>query len=164
MTIYDIVSKYGKGKGESQMWDSVKYISDFIEPMKNSHKEEYWRFIKGLYASIAGKHYNEEFAEWQVEQMYFEDKKGNIHKAPYWTKDKIKEVFETIKNKIPSTYNCWDFYVTLNMIKSDNYCMLKDWFPNEEELDSKFIDMAINFLNDIDYENNKCKIWSYFNG
>lgn len=39
MTIYDIVSKYGKGKGESQMWDSVKYISDFIEPMKNSHKE-----------------------------------------------------------------------------------------------------------------------------
>ena len=77
---------------------------------------------------------------------------------------KIKEVFETIKNKIPSTYNCWDFYVTLNMIKSDNYCMLKDWFPNEEDLDNKFIDMAINFLNDIDYENNKCKIWTYFNG
>lgn len=163
MTIYDIVSKYGKGKGESQMWESVKYISDFIEPMKNSHKEEYWKFIKGLYASIAGKHYNEEFAEWQVEQMYFIDRTGNMHKAPYWTKETIKEIYERVKSKIPAVYNCWDFYVTLNMIKSDNYCMLKEWFPEEESLDEKLIEMAVNYLNDKDAPYPDTKIWCYFN-
>lgn len=163
MTVYDIIAKYGKGKGENQMWESVKYISDFIEPMEKSHPEEYWKFIKGLYATIAGKHYNEEFAIWQVNQMYFENKNGKVHKAPYWTTEEVKEVYESIKSKIPQVYNCWDFYVALNMIKSDNYCLLQGWFTDNSNIDDKIIEMTINYFNDKDAPYPDSKIWCYFN-
>lgn len=40
--------------------------------------------------------------------------------------------------------------------------LLKEWFPEatEEELDSKIIDLAVNWLNDEDY--GESKIWCYF--
>jgi len=48
------------------------------------------------------------------------------------------------------------------MIKSDMINLLKEWFPDatEEELDSKIIDLAVNWLNDEDY--GESKIWCYF--
>lgn len=164
MKLYDLIKKYGSGKGESTMWKSVKFLSDAIEPMKDAHPEKYWQIVKGTYASMNGKHFNEEFAEWQVEQMHFTDKNGNLHKAPYWSADKVKTIYEAHKSRIPD-YNCWDFYVTMNMVKADNYCMLKMWFPNtnEDELDSKLAEMAINYLTDPDAPHLKTKIWSYFN-
>ena len=164
MKIYDVVKKYGAGKGEATMWESVKYISDALEPMKESNPEWYWKLVKGMYASMNGKHFNEEFGKWQVEQMHFKDKSGAIHKAPYWSDETIKSVYEAHKNKM-NNYPFWDFYVTLNMMKADNYCMLKGWYPNtnDEELDAKIIEMAINYLNDDDAPNPQTKIWSYFN-
>ena len=68
MKIYDVVKKYGAGKGEATMWESVKYISDALEPMKESNPEWYWKLVKGMYASMNVKHFNEEFGKWQVEQ------------------------------------------------------------------------------------------------
>lgn len=163
MKIIDLVKKYGVGKGESAMWKSIEYISDVLEPMKKTNPEQYWKIVKGMYASMVGEHYNEEFAEWRVEQMYYEDKNGGKHKAPYWSQEKIKHIYEENKHRIPSEYNCWDFYVTMNMVKSDHYCMLKDWFPNtsEEEMNNKLVCMTINYLNDADAPYAKTKIWSY---
>lgn len=166
MTVYDIIAKYGKGKGENQMWESVKYISDFIEPMENSHPEEYWKFIKGLYATIAGKHYNEEFAIWQVKQMFFEDQSGKIHKAPYWTTEEVEEMYEANRSKLPANYNFWDFYVAINMIKSDLYCLLMNWFKdsnNDRQITDKLIELTVNYFNDKDAPYPDTKIWCYFN-
>ena len=164
MKLYDVVKKYGTGKGEATMWESVKYISETLEPMKDAHPDKYWKLVKGVYALINGKHFNEEFGKWQVEQMHFKDKSGGIHKAPYWTDDAIKSVYEAHKSKM-NNYPMWDFYVTINMMKADNYCMLKRWYQDatDEELDAKFIEMAINYLNDDDAPNPQTKIWSYFN-
>lgn len=165
MKIYDLVKKYGQGKGENVMWSSIQWMSDAIEPLKESNPGEYWRIVKGMYAAMCGEHFNEEFGKWQVEQMYYEDKAGNKHYAPYWSEEKVKSIYELNKHKIPSEYTCWDFYVTMNMIKSDNYCMLKDWFPNasEEELNGKLVCMAVNYLNDSDAPHPTSKIWNYFN-
>lgn len=163
MKLFELIKKYGVGKGESTMWKSIEYISNELEQMKDTHPEKYWKIVKGMYASMMGEHYNEEFAEWRVEQMYFEDKNGNMHKAPYWSDEKVKSIYEGNKHKLPQEYNCWDFYVTLNMMKADNYCMLKDWFTNasEDEIDVKLVCMTINYLNDDDAPHPESKIWNY---
>ena len=74
MDYYDLIKTYGAGKGEKVMWMATKRISDFIEPMKEANKEAYWKMIKSTYADMCGPHYNEEFAMWEIEQMYFKDK------------------------------------------------------------------------------------------
>jgi hypothetical protein len=163
MTLYDLVKKYGKGLGEKSMWSSVKVISDEIDPMRESNPEWYWNLLKKTYCAMNGGHFNEEFARWQVEQMYYTDKEGTKHHAPYWNEDDMKAVYNKAKSEIPSAYNYYDFCVTMNMLKSDNYCMLKKWNPNatEEQLDAMIVDMSINYLNDPDAPYPTEKIWRY---
>ena len=56
MNLYDIVYKYGKGQGEAVMWESTKAISDFLLPMKESHKEDYWHLMRKVYGIMSGGH------------------------------------------------------------------------------------------------------------
>lgn len=164
MNYYELIKEYGKGKGEAVMWEATKRVSDMLEAMKETHKESYWKLIKETYAIMNGPHYNEDFAEWQIEQMYFKDKQGNVHHAPHWTKAEYKTVFDAVKNKVKDTsYNCWDFAVTLEMLRSDWYCLLKEWMPNdtEEEIDKHVVEMSLVYLNDDDGEEGK--IWKRFN-
>lgn len=163
MTLYELIKKYGKGLGENTMWNSIKVISDAIDPMRDSNPDWYWNLLKHTYCAMNGGHFNEEFAKWQVEQMYYIDKDGNKHHAPYWNEDAMKTVYNREKGNIPSVYNYYDFCVTMNMLKSDNYCMLKKWTPNatEDQLDMMVSDMAVNYLNDPDAPYPTEKIWRY---
>ena len=36
MNIYDLVKKYGTGKGETVMWDATRMMSDALKPMKET--------------------------------------------------------------------------------------------------------------------------------
>lgn len=58
-------------------------------------------------------------------------------------------------------YNQWDFAVVLNMIYSDNYNLMKKWFPedSEEQMMDKMVDLAVNWLRDDDNPYGKCKAW-----
>lgn len=163
MTLYELVNKYGKGLGEKTMWSSVKVISDAIAPMKETDPDWYWRLLKQTYCAMAGGHFNEEFAKWKVEQMYYTDKDGNKHYAPYWTEDEMKSAYNSVKSEVPSAYNYYDFCVTMNMLKSDNYCMLKKWNPDysDDQLDKLVMDMSVNYLNDADAPYPTEKIWRY---
>lgn len=51
--------------------------------------------------------------------------------------------------------------VALNMIKSDNYLLLKEWFP-ETNVQDKILEMTINWLNDEDNPYGDHKVWGYF--
>lgn len=77
----------------------------------------------------------------------------------------VKAVYDGIRSKIPA-YNQYDFEVTLNMVKSDNCNKLKKWFPGatEEELMSKLVEEAVNYLDDADNPYGTEKIWRYLNG
>ena len=59
-------------------------------------------------------------------------------------------------------YNKWDFEVALNMIKSDNYPLLKEWFPDEKDLMGRILELTINWLNDEDNPYGDAKVWGYF--
>ena len=163
MNLYDFTKKYGEGKGEAMMWKTVRVISDAVEKdMSESAKS---KLMRELYCKMSGGHYDEHFAKEDVAKLYYVGDDGKEHYAPYWTEEQVKSVYETIVPSIPSDYNFWDFYATLQMVRSDNYQMYKDWFPNAtaEELDKKFVRSAVNWLNDPDNPYGDTKIWSYLN-
>lgn len=163
MTIYELIQKYGHNKGESAMWNSIKTISDELE--HNLSHEDHDKLLKHIYCIMNDGHYDEYFADHDVKHMYYVDKHGERHSAPYLTKEEIKSYYLKHRSKIPSQYNMWDFYVTVQMIYSDNINLINQWFNNisKEELNDKIIDMSINWLNDEDNPFGDHKIWGYFN-
>ena len=165
MNYYDLLKEYATGKGEKAMWASAHRVSEYIKPMKETDPEGYWKLIKDTYADMCGKHYNEDFAMWQIEQMHFTDKRGEVHHAPHWNKSQYKSAYDSVKSKIKNShYNMWDFAVTLEMLYSDNICMYKEWWADatQEILEQKVIEASINYLNDDDDADGK--IWKRFNG
>ncbi len=148
MNLKDIIKKYG-GNMDILSDTMTQYVPD----------EELQKLCKMIYESTQGKHFNEEFAKEQVSKMYYEEN-GHKHYGPFY--DDVSVPYSQNKRKLIYPYTKWDFEVTLNMIKSDMINLLKEWFPDatEEELDSKIIDLAVNWLNDEDY--GESKIWCYF--
>lgn len=162
MTLFEITKKYGEGKGDGFMWKTVASVSDSVEKFMPPAEKD--KLKKKIYSMLSGGHYDKDFANETVEKMYYIDKAGNEHQAPYWPSNAVMEIYEDVKNKIPN-YNCWDFYVALNMVASDNWCMLNRWFPemSDQERDEKLVEMTVNWLDDPDSPFGNEKVWGYFN-
>ena len=162
--IYDVIKTYGKGKGEDTMWKSVKMLSDALDGMLSA--EEYAKIERKIYESISGGHYNEEFAHEDVSKMYYINGNGERVNAPYWTDEQVRAVYNNVKSDLPSQYNMWDFYVTLNMTKADNCNLYNKWWQgaNSDVIEQKMVETAVNYLNDVDSPHGTEKIWSYING
>lgn len=161
-TIYELTKLYGDGKGESTMWDTVRVISAAVEEHMAVEDRDHLKMA--VYEMMSGEHFDEFFAKEAVNRMFYIDNDGKQHNGPYWTDDVIRGIYDKVKSQIRS-YNYWDFYVTLNMIASDNHGLVKDWFPNEDpqDLDKRFVQLAINWLNDPDTKHPNSKIWCYLN-
>lgn len=161
-TLYELIKKYSDGNDESVMWKSVEVISDAIE--NGMGEDDKKKLSRKIYCEMVGGHYNEEFALEDVKKMYYTDADGSKKYAPYWTPEQAKEVYSSISNLIPK-YNFWDFYVALNMVKSDNCLLLKKWFPNAnaDEMTKKIVEMTVNWLSDEDNPFGTEKVWKYMN-
>lgn len=117
MELYELIEKYGKGKGESVMWESTRLVSDFIKPMKETNKKEYWSLMREVYGLMSGGHYNEEFALHDVSQIEYTDKEGRSHTGAYWTCEQIEEATKGMT--FPGGTTKWDRFVAFNLAKSD---------------------------------------------
>ena len=162
MTLYEITQTYGKGKGEDMMWKTVEVISEAVEKgMPEEHRKE---LVRRIYAEMSDCHYNEEFAHEDIAKMYYTDRAGKKHEAPYWSVPTMEEVYASVKSDIKA-YNFWDFAVTLNMEASDKWRLLEGWFPNmtEQDRNARMVDLAVNFLRDEDAKYPTSKIWHYLN-
>jgi len=163
MTLYEQTKKYGSGKGEAAMWETVRTVSDAFEKFLSD--EEKTAVMRKIYNAINGGHYNEEYALEDVKKMYYVDKEGNKRYAPYWSVEEVKNVYSAIKASLPPEYNFWDFYVTLQMIKSDYCPLITKWFAGEEmpDREEKIVELAVCWLKDEDNPFGKEKIWRYLN-
>lgn len=117
MELYELIEKYGKGKGEQVMWKATMLVSDFIKPMKESDKKGYWTLMRQVYGMMSDGHYNEEFALHDVAQIEYTDKEGKSKKGAYWTVEQTEEVGKTLT--LPAGVNKWDVFVALNVMYSD---------------------------------------------
>ena len=161
MTLYELTKKYSTGKGEDTMWKTLAVVSKELEDALPAEKKA--KLMREVYSIISTGHYNEEFANNDISKMYYIDKNGDQHDAPYWPESAVHSIYEKYKEEIPD-YNCWDFAVTMNMIASDNWCMIKKWFPeiSEADMNGKITEMVINWLKDPDWPTTT-KIWDYLN-
>ena len=152
MNLYDVIVKYGKGKGENVMWESTKIVSGFIEPMKETHKDQYWCLMRKVYGVMSNGHYNQEFAEYDVENIEYTNKKGERKSGAYWTIEQVEEATKALA--FHSSVNKWDKWVAFNVMRSD---LCKDM----EDADIIKATYAF-FFKDEDWANNSStKIWDY---
>lgn len=155
MELYELIEKYGKGKGEAVMWETTRLVSDFIKPMKETNRKEYWRLLREVYGKMSGGHYNEEFALHDVSQIEYTDKEGKSHTGAYWTCEQTYEA--TREMKFPSGTTKWDIFVALNLAKSD-FCKKFD--------DAQIVQIAyLFFFADENWSDDgrvsSTKVWEY---
>lgn len=124
MELYELIEKYGKGKGETVMWETTRLVSDFIKPMKEANKKEYWHLMRQVYGLMSGGHYNEEFATHDTSKLEYTDKEGKPHKGAYWTCEQIEEATKGMT--FPAGVTKWDKFVAINSFYADTCKVLND--------------------------------------
>lgn len=161
---YDIVkANYNKLRNDDAvMWSSIEMWDEYLEEMKEHHPDKYWKIMRDTHEMMYGKHFDKEYAEWEVEQMMHKGPDGREYKGAHWTMEQTNAVFEKYRNRLPSAITPGDFYVALNT----QYHDLGNWFlehmPSEKEAESAIIESAIKFWFMDDDWPQPTKVWCYF--
>ena len=158
-----IKSSVDNNRGDiNKMWKSVELADEVFEEMREEHPERYWRLMRDTHELFYGKHFDREYAEWEVEQMHHKSKDGKVHRGEHWTMEQTTGVMQSYKAKLPAEVTPGDFYVALNTEWHDYICWAMEHYPNEGEADNAIIEMAVRFwFMDDDWESVD-KVWVYF--
>lgn len=165
MTYKELVkSNSSKFKGsEEAMWASIALVSDMLEDAVEAHpdlKEMYWGFMRKQHEVMAGHHFNEPYAKWEVEKMHHKGMDGTSYKGEHWGIEQTNAVLNGMRSKIPAAYNEWDFYVALNASYHDFCKAAKKHMP--DKADELIIDLAVAFWFDDEDWDGTTKVWDYF--
>lgn len=161
---YDMVkANFNKLRNdESVMWGSVGLIDGLLEEMAEHHKERYWKVLRDTHELMYGKHFDKEYAEWQVERMHHKTPDGKVYKGEHWPMEQTTAVMMKYKMELSPEITPGDFYVALNTQWHDYICWAMEHFPNEADAENAVIEMAVRFwFKDDDWEGND-KVWVYF--
>lgn len=161
---YDMVkANYNKLRNDdSVMWGNVEMWDKHLEEMREHHPDKYWEIMRNTHEMMYGKHYNKEYAEWEVEQMHHKGKDGKAYKGEHWSYEQTTEVMSGYRNVLPPEITPCDFYVALNAQWHDYHCVTMKLFATEAEVDKAIIEGAVAFwFMDDDWGNND-KVWEYF--
>ena len=112
---------------------------------------------------LRGKHFDEVYATYQVDNMYHTDNKGNKITSPMFTPIDVRKLYDKKFKSINSNITFWDVYVALNAQYHDNIELYKEQFgeDNIENIKDKIIESAIvNWFEDEDAGIEK--VWNYF--
>ena len=160
---YELVKEnIAKYRGDEKvMWESVGAISALLERLREAHPDIYWAFMREQHELMVGRHFNEAYALWEVEQMCHKGEDGVEHKGEHWSVDETSSVLTKYRSKIPNECNEWDFYVALNATFHDYCRVVMKYAP--ERFDEVVIELAVAFwFLDEDWPNHT-KVWDYFN-
>lgn len=125
--------------------------------------EMFWCIMKDIHEELRGKHFDEVYATYQVDNMYHTDNKGNKIASPMFTPIDVRKLYDKKFKSINSNITFWDVYVALNAQYHDNIELYKEWFgeDNIENIKDKIIESAIvNWFEDEDAGIEK--VWNYF--
>lgn len=152
-----------KIKGDDAKMNKILELTDeLLEGMSHPHPERYWQFMRDTHEVFYGKHFDREYAEWQVEQMYHKDKDGRTHRGEHWNREQTNAVMTNYKSTLPSEVTRCDFYVALNAQWHDYICWMRELFATEQEAEDAIIKSAVKFwFQDEDWDGND-KVWAYF--
>lgn len=160
---YDMVkANYNKLRNdESVMWGSVEIMDKHLEEMMKPHPEKYWQIMRDTHELIYGKHFDQEYGEWQVSTMHHKcgDK---IYKGEHWSIEETSAVMAQYRAMLPPEVTPYDFYVALNSEWHDYHCWAREHFDSEEIAETAIIDGAVRFWFKDDDWPTPNKVWCYF--
>lgn len=152
---YTEMLQTAKAKGltsEQIMWGSLEKFEIMLCKIKEEHPQMYWDFIREQHKNFYKGHYDEEFAEYDLSQVYYINKAGDKTSKPYWTAEQVEDA--TKGYSFPSGTTKCDKWVAFNVFRSDTMKSLPD-------------DLAIKagyeyFFDDIDFKKEgTTKLWEY---
>lgn len=146
--------KLAKEKGvanESKMWESVVALEPAMEIIEREHPEEYWAMMRRQHEILWGPHYDDAFAEHDVDGLRWTGKDGQKHHGAHWSKQQVVDA--TAGMSFPQGTTDCDKYVAMNSFYAD-MCQVMD--------ESALLKAAHRFyFADEDAPNGK--IWRYMN-
>ena len=164
MSIYRHIIEHEDVLTKQNLLDIVHLLSNEISD--HLEKDERHHLKRKVWCIISDGHYNEKYAQEDVAKMFIPSEEGNLY-GPFYTLDETTKVYDSLKksNDVLSNYNKYDFYVVMNMIKSDNHNLYKERFKgySDARLTELYIEDAINWLDDLDNPYGTSKIWKYLN-
>lgn len=137
---------------EQVMWGSIEEFDNMLCQIKENDPALYWDFIHKQHKALYKGHYDEEFAKYDLQQVYYINKQGEKTNKPYWTVEQVEE--STKGYNFPNGTTKWDKWVAFNVFRSDTMKSLPD-------------DLALKagwefFFDDIDFKKEgTTKIWDY---
>lgn len=161
---YDMVkANFNKLRNdEGVMWDSIEMWDKHLEEMREHHPDKYWELMRRTHEMMYGKHFDREYAEWEVEQMHHQSPDGKEHRGAHWTMEQTNTVYDKYRSRLPSEITPGDFYVALNA----QYHDLGQWFmehmPDKEAAEGAIIESAVKFWFMDDDWPTATKVWCYF--
>ena len=102
---------------EKTMWESIDSFSELLDELEDSHPVLYWAFMRKQQGIMYGNHYNEEFAQYDVEQIHYTNKAGEKKYGAHWTVEQVESA--TAGMRFPPGTNKYDKWVAMNVAYSD---------------------------------------------
>lgn len=127
MYSYKKIIEKAREKGltsEAMMWSGIKDIDNLLCVIKEVEPQMYWDFLRSQHKALYKGHYDEDYAEYDLSQVYYTDKSGMKKTGPYWSASQIEDATKSMS--FPSATNKWDKYVAFNVFKSDLTKSLND--------------------------------------
>lgn len=106
---------------EAKMWRSVAAMAPAMAILEAEHPEEYWDMMRTQHEILWGPHYDEDFANYDVAQLHWTGKDGQMHHGAHWSKQQVVDA--TRGMPFPAGVTDCDKYVAFNSYYSD---MCKD--------------------------------------
>nr|WP_293486169.1 hypothetical protein [Prevotella sp.] len=161
MNFVEFVEKYQQDMTPEQMLSIAKAIGKYLScKLSDAEVHHLCAMVHGV---LSEEHFDKYFADDAISKMWYEDADGTKHKAPFFTKEEVKEIFDKHKDDI-SDYTIHDLAVTMNLLRSDHHVLLERYSEDAEELKEMVVLMAIEYLQDPDSLYPTSKIWHNING
>lgn len=159
-----IIEKYNvSGINSTELLHSFECFHHIFDNVEKNNPKLFWESMRKFHEHIKGPHFDEEYAKYQVANMYHTDKNGNVCKKEFYNISDAKTIYDKYVRNINSENTVWDVYIALNAQYHDYIKLYKDWFTDitKEELDDKIITSCINFWFK-DEDAGVGKVWNYF--
>jgi hypothetical protein len=123
---------------EEAMWASIAAVNDLLEDMAVEAPEKVRKFMRKQHQLFFGCHYTKEYAEEDMEGVFYIDNKGHRHEGAYWTAEQVDEATRGLS--FPSGTTKYDKWVAFNVFRADTKGKLDDETTLRTAFDYYFAD------------------------
>lgn len=137
---------------EAAMYAGIDDVDVMLQDVKENNPQLYWDFLRRQHKNLYKGHYTEDYARYDLSEIYYTDKNGDKRVGPYWTVEQVEDATKSMS--FPAGTNKWDKWVAFNVFKSD----LATEYNDEEILRGAF---AFFFKDQDFHKEGTTKIWQY---